>query len=85
MTIVDRLSSVAAVDFLGKVTEDFVTDGANLRKVSVTYSWADLASAAELTGASLKLANQGVSLARTVTGAGTAPESTSDTTETEGE
>lgn len=81
MSIVDKLASVAAADYLTKVTGDIVTHGADIRHVSIEYSWADLTSAAGLVGASAKVANQGVSLLKSVTGAGAAPESTATTTE----
>lgn len=81
MSIVDKLASVAAADYLTKVTGDIVTHARNIHHVSVEYRWADLTSAAGLVGASAKLANQGVSLARTVTGGGgTAPEPTATET-----
>lgn len=71
MSIVDKLASVAAADYLTKVTGDIVTHASNIHRISLEYSWADLTSAAGLVGASAKLANQGISLAKTVTGSGT--------------
>jgi hypothetical protein len=73
MSIVDKLASVAAADYLTKVTGDIVTHASNIHHVSLEYSWADLTSAAGLVGASAKVANQGVSLLKTVTGSGSAP------------
>lgn len=71
MSIVDKLASVAAADYLTKVTGDIVTHAANVHHVSLEYSWADLTSAAGVLGASAKVANQGISLVKTVTGSGT--------------
>ncbi len=70
MSIVDKLASVAAADYLAKVTGDIVKHASDINHVSLEYSWADLTSAAGLVGASAKLANQGVSLVKTVSGAG---------------
>lgn len=70
MSIVDKLASAAAADYLTKVTGDIVKHASDIHHVSLEYSWADLTSAAELVGASAKLANQGVSLVKTVSGAG---------------
>ena len=70
MSIVDKLASVAAADYLTKVTGTIVNHADNIRHVSVEYSWSDLTSAAGLVGATAKLGNQGVSLLKTVSGAG---------------
>jgi hypothetical protein len=78
MSIVDKLASVAAADYLTKVTGDIVTHASNIHRISLEYSWADLTSAAGLVGASAKLANQGISLARTVTGSGTESATTTE-------
>lgn len=71
MAIVDKLASVAAADYLTKVTGDIVTHAANIHHVSLDYKWSDLTAAAGLVGASAKVANQGLSLVKTVTGSGT--------------
>ncbi|MFI7677939.1 hypothetical protein [Actinophytocola sp. NPDC049390] len=78
MSIVDKLASVASVNKMNKVTTDIVTHASDIHRVSLEYSWADLTSAAGFVGASAKVANQGLSLVRTVTGAGAAatPEAT---------
>jgi hypothetical protein len=81
MSIVDKLASVAAADYLTKVTGDIVSHATNVHKISLEYSWASMASAAELVGASAKVANKGLSLVKTVTGAGSAGASTAPTTE----
>jgi hypothetical protein len=70
MSIVDKLAAVAAADYLTRVTGDIVNHANNIRDVSIEYSWADLTSAAGIVGATAKLGNQGVSLLKTVTGAG---------------
>ena len=70
MSIVDKLASVAAADYLTRVTGDIVNHADNIRDVSIEYSWADVTSAAGLVGATAKLGNQGLSLMKTVTGAG---------------
>lgn len=70
MSIVDKLASVAAADYLTKVTGTIVNHANNIRHVSVEYAWSDLTSAAGLVGATAKLGTQGVSLMKTVTGAG---------------
>lgn len=85
MSIVDKLTSVAAADAVAKSTDKIVTHATDLHRISLEYSWADLTSAATLTGASLKLANQGIGLVKTVTGAGGTAESTDTTGETEKE
>jgi len=79
MSIVDKLASVAAADYLTKVTGDIVTHAANIHDISLEYSWADLASAAGLVGASAKVANQGISLVKTVTGGGAEPAAATET------
>ncbi len=81
MSIVDKLASVAAADYLTKVTGDIVTHASNVQKISHEYSWADLTSAAGLVGASAKVANQGISLVKTVTGGGAEPAATAPATE----
>jgi hypothetical protein len=88
MSIVDKLASVAAADYLSKVTTDITTHATNIHRVSLEYSWADVTSAAGLVGAGTKLANQGLSMVRTVTGAGGAAQGSAAApavTETEGE
>lgn len=79
MSIVDKMASVAAADYLTKVTGDIVTHAANIHHISLEYSWADLASAAGLVGASTKVANQGISLVKTVTGGGAEPAAATET------
>lgn len=75
MSIVDKMASVAAADYLTKVTNTIVSHASTVQKISLEYSWADLATAAELTGAGAKVANQGLSLVKTVTGAGSSSSS----------
>lgn len=77
MSIVDKMASVAAADYLTKVTNTIVSHSSTVQKISLEYSWADLTTAAELTGAGVKVANQGISLVKTVTGAGSASASAS--------
>lgn len=79
MSIVDKLASVAAADYLNKVTGDIVTHASNVHRVALEYKWSDLTSAAGLVGATAKVANQGVGLLKTVTGGGSAAESATDT------
>ncbi|GAB3452427.1 hypothetical protein [Actinophytocola sediminis] len=70
MSIVDKMASVAAADYLTRVTNDIISHATNVHHISLEYKWADLASAAEIVGAGTKVANQGISLVKTVTGAG---------------
>jgi len=83
MSIVDKMASVAAADYLTKVTNTIVSHSSTVQKISLEYSWADLTTAAELTGAGVKVANQGISLVKTVTGAGSASSSSSASTSAE--
>ena len=78
MSVVDKLATVAAADYLTKVTGTIVNHANNIRHVSVEYAWSDLTSAAGLVGATAKLGNQGVSLLKTVTGGGAGTTPTAD-------
>lgn len=79
MSVVDKLASVAAADYLTKVTGTIVNHANNIRHVSVEYSWSDLTSAAGLVGATAKLGNQGVSLLKSVAGGGDSAATGADT------
>jgi hypothetical protein len=62
MSLLDKAATASMAALLTKVTEDMVTYSGKVGAAAGAYSAADVASALELAGATVKVANQGLSI-----------------------
>jgi len=68
MSVLDKAATAELAAFLSKITEDLVTDSAEVKAAAAGYTAADVTSALELAAAGVKVVKQGVDLVKQLAG-----------------
>ncbi|MEV6964103.1 hypothetical protein AB0M47_03230 [Hamadaea sp. NPDC051192] len=78
MSLLDKAATVAAAAYLTQVTDELLTYTAKVNTIAVTYSAAEVSSAAKLVAATAKLGTAGVSMAQSLSGSTSADSADKD-------